>query len=114
MTDPHTLREEKRETAAHSERRSCQRCGEPLRVNPERNPEARLLRHADEGVCAGCAMTAFLKATEPLASIIAAKGPDVLLAPAVHATVGGLLAAGNSDAAPSEINWRRVVEQWEL
>lgn len=92
----------------------CQRCGTPCQVNAERNPEARLLRHADEGVCASCALTAFLKATEPIATLIAAKGPDVLLLPPVQAQIGALLAAGRSDARPSEIDYRAVVDRWEL
>jgi len=92
----------------------CERCGALCRVSDQRNPDARLLRHADAGLCAGCAMTAFLKTMEPLATVLAAKGPEVLLVPAIQQQAARMLVAANSDASPGEIDWNRVVAQWEL
>lgn len=95
---------------------SCERCGAPCKHNPKRNPNARLLRHAPtpQGVCAGCAMTRFLKTTEPLASLIRSKGPSVLLKPDVQQAAERLLPAGDSDAKQGEVNWQAVVDWWEF
>jgi hypothetical protein len=93
----------------------CERCATPCKVNPDRNEAARLLRRSlSTGVCANCGITEFLKTMEPLATVIKAKGLDVLLIPAVQAQAAAVLAAGQADAAPEEIDWRVVVEQWDL
>lgn len=92
---------------------ACDRCHAPLRVSPDRNPDARLLRHSlTTGVCAGCAMTHFLKTMEPLATILREQGPELLLAPAVQAQAGAMLVAAYSDADVREIDWPAVVERW--
>lgn len=59
-------------------------------------------------------MTAWLRATEPLATILTAKGADVLLLPAVQTQVAAVLAAGNADAAPEALDWPTVARQWSL
>ncbi len=92
----------------------CERCCTPCSVSPERNEQARLLRHADTGVCVNCAVTAFLRTMEPLASVLAAKGPEVLLNEAAQAQFAAVLAAGFADARADEIDWRVVVAQWDL
>lgn len=92
----------------------CDRCGVPLKVNPDRNENARLLRHSlTAGVCANCAVTAFLKGMEPLATILATRGPAILLNPAAQAQFGAALKAGGADADSAEIDWQTVVEQWD-
>jgi hypothetical protein len=93
---------------------NCERCGVAVRVNPERDPDARLMRHADHGVCANCAITAFLKTMEPLATVIREKGPEILLAAGVGPQMAAALAAGHADARPGEIDWQIVVDQWDL
>lgn len=93
----------------------CQRCSAPCRVNPDRNPDARLMRRStSEGLCANCAMTDFLKTMEPLSTVISTKGPEILLNPAVQRQVAAVLAAGEADAEPSEIDWTAVVGQWDF
>lgn len=91
----------------------CERCHAPCGVSRDRDPKARLLRHADKGLCANCATTAFLKATEPLSSVIAAKGAAMLLDPRVADHFASVMAAGNADASPAEIHWPAVVEWWD-
>jgi hypothetical protein len=94
---------------------TCQRCNVPLAVNPDRNEDARLLRLSrDKGVCANCAMTHFLTTMEPLATVIANKGTDILLNPAVQLQVTAVLEAGDSDATAEELDWRVIVDQWSL
>lgn len=94
---------------------NCDRCGTPLvfRQQP-RNPDARLMRHAQvpKGLCAGCSLTQFVKSVPVLDTLIAAKGPDVLLQPFVQAEIASLMAAGDADANPGEINWQGVVDWW--
>jgi hypothetical protein len=92
----------------------CERCGTPCKANPERNETARLLRHADEGYCVNCAITAFLKGTVPLGDVLQAKGANVLLIPAVQKQAARMIEVGRADALPSEIDWGVVVAQWEF
>jgi hypothetical protein len=67
------------------------------------------------GYCATCAMTAFLKDPEfPMAGILAERGPGILLAPHVREQMARLMEVGQSEAAPSEIDWERLVANWEL
>jgi hypothetical protein len=95
---------------------ACDRCGVPLRVSRDRNEDARVLRHAavPKGVCAGCAITRFLKTTEPLATVLRTRGPQLLLVPQVQQQAARVLSAGKSDADPVEIDWQAVVDRWEL
>lgn len=86
-----------------------------MRVNPDRNPDARLLRHSlTEGVCANCAATAFLKGTEPLATVMRGRGPEMLRDERVAAQFAAVMAAGGADARPDEIDWSTVIDQWWL
>jgi len=41
-------------------------------------------------------------------------GKEMLLDPRVQQQFAGLLQTGNADAKPSEINWQRVYDNWEL
>lgn len=97
---------------------ACLRCKAPCTVNPERNPEARLLRHATEavGFCADCAFTQFLKEQSPLGTLLE-KGPggiDRLLDPTYQTQMAALLRVGNADARPSELSWPHIVASWHL
>lgn len=98
---------------------TCKRCGKTGLTGREGNPEARALRHAKQGLCAGCAATQFLK-QGPLASLLQVAAEmetehaHPLLAPHLQEQFGWLLAAGQSDARPEEIDWPEVVRNWEL
>lgn len=65
-------------------------------------------------MCVDCAVTEFLRCTEPVATVLEIKGPAVLLDPAVRAQFARLMRAGFADANPEEIDWRRVVGNWDL
>jgi hypothetical protein len=96
---------------------TCIRCGAPLQFrNPPRNPDARLLRKSatPAGYCASCAMANWLQHTEPTATILAAKGPAILLDRRVVDQMANVLAAGCADAAPQEIDWMSVVAHWDM
>ena len=96
---------------------ACTRCEAPLQFrNPPRNPDARLLRKSATpvGYCAACAMANWLQHTEPLRTILAAKGPAILLDRRVVDQMASVLAAGCADAKPQEIDWLSVVLHWDL
>jgi len=92
---------------------NCQRCGRECQVGVG-NPEARLLRKAQKGLCANCAVTAFLLDTEPIVGILKRGNPLMLLNPMVQEQFGNILISGNSDASLREIDWDVVVSQWGL
>lgn len=91
----------------------CKRCGKPCRGD-EGNPDARLLKRATSGYCADCALTAFLKGTEPLGMLIENNGLETLRDPNFRLQILRLLIVGKSDANIGEINMDRVIENWKL
>lgn len=95
---------------------NCSRCGQPCHVGGPKNEDARLLRRAKtpRGYCATCAATQFLKTTLPLSEILREKGPEILLCPHITAQFAAVMRSGGSDADPSEIDWNRLVANWEL
>lgn len=100
---------------------TCERCGRTNLTGSTGNAKARLLRRASSGVCADCAATLFLKngpASDVLQVLIATTKqnnlPHPLLMPHVQAQFGRLLTAGFADARPEELDWQRIVENWDL
>ena len=100
-----------------TERTACTRCGAPLQFRePDRNRDARLMRKSKipVGYCAACAMANWLQHTEPLNTVLAKKGPAMLLDRRVVDQMANVLAAGCADAKPQEIDWLSVVIHWDL
>ena len=94
----------------------CSRCGVACAVRPiESHPDLRLLKRAStaEGTCASCAITAVIKATPVLLRGIEKNGVDILLRQDVQTAFGQVLTVGNSDAQLDDIDWARVVENWD-
>lgn len=93
---------------------TCNRCGTPVQFTGPGTPEARLLRRSSvpDGYCASCAAACWLQGTEPVCHLIS--DPSVLLVPAVQEQFGRILASGHSDAELPEVDWRSVVEHWNL
>ena len=92
---------------------NCERCGRECQGGVG-NPAARLLRKAQKGLCANCAVTAFLTDTEPIAGILKRGNILMLLNPMVQEQFGNILISGNSDASLRDVNWDVVVSQWDL
>lgn len=98
----------------------CSRCGRLLQVKPTRTLEARVLRASAEpitdGYCADCAITAFIKdrSQSMLADLMDRHGLEVLRALHIQQQWGRILRAGNADADASEIDWERVIANWDL
>lgn len=92
----------------------CQRCGIACAPGGPGNPEAQLLRRANCGVCVTCGVALFIKATPSMMIGIKQHGPAMLLAPHIQEGFARLLASGKADARPDEIDWSRLVDQWDL
>jgi hypothetical protein len=95
---------------------SCDRCGRPCQVAPDRNPDARLLRKSavPKGLCVDCATTEWLLNTYPCNLLLDQSGPDVLRHGAIQEQFAAIMISGNADARPDEINWERVIANWDL
>lgn len=99
----------------------CVRCQKMCRIAGPSNPDARLLKYAtatevkqDGGLCADCATTQFLRGIETIMYGLENNGVKILLDPRVQKQFGELMAVGKADADPAEVNWQRVVENWDL
>jgi hypothetical protein len=92
----------------------CQRCLLSVRVDPNRNPDALILRKSltPEGFCINCAATHWQQhGPEPIRSLCS---PEALTHPQIQQQFGRILQAAHSDARIDEINWPTVVENWSL
>lgn len=93
---------------------TCERCGREGLTPGQSDQSARLLRRADTGYCANCALTEWLRTTPILHSLLEGLGPDVMLDPNVQAQVFRVMESGGAQAVPAEINWAAVVEHWGI
>lgn len=100
---------------------NCARCGVPCKLADTSTEDARLLRAArapeTSGYCADCAATDFMQNQYPhLAELMLSNplGKASLLDKRVQKQFAAVMAAGNADAAPAEINWQRVHDLWEM
>ena len=91
---------------------NCDRCGTKCQTSNRISSNARLLqRSAEKGLCANCAVTAFLK-TCPLGQLI--DDPQKLLWEPVQKQFAAVMRAGNADMDTGEISWASVVDNWNL
>lgn len=95
---------------------NCQRCGAQLKVDAVPGSEAKMLRRSKvaKGLCVNCAVHDFLRNTYPPNIQLAESGPKILLYPHIQELFANIMKAGLSDAAPDEIDWDRIVENWYL
>lgn len=98
-----------------SEIGQCSRCGEKLRVDPNRNPDARMLRRAKtaDGVCVNCALRAWFEIAGEVGAI-RDLDPKQLLIPMIQEQMGRVIRAAKADADPAEIDWTKLVRDWDL
>lgn len=96
----------------------CARCGAACYIPGASNSDARLLRAATDalGVCPACHITAFLQDKQfPFREFIEARGVDVVLRdPRVQQQIAEVVAAANADVPASQIDWERVITNWDL
>ena len=102
--------------ALGSKETPCKRCGVPCRIGPPPNPEALMLRRAikPSGVCVNCAVATHLMNIYPLNMTLDEKGPECLRHPSSRAQFAELMAVAISDASPEDIDWDRVIADWDL
>lgn len=96
---------------------NCERCGVAAR-GAKGNPDARMMRHAEKGVCVNCGTVLFLKDLEELhGGRLLPPGTtwrEALALPHIQEQFGRLMRVGKADAQPDEIDWERVAQLWDL
>lgn len=95
---------------------NCERCGVQLKVDAVPGSKAKMLRRSKEpkGLCINCAVHNFLRNTYPPNIQLAESGPEILLIPHIQMVFADIMKAGFADARPDEIDWQRIVDNWEL
>jgi len=95
---------------------NCERCGDRIRVDVPRDSNAKMLRRSKEhgGICINCAVHDWLRNTYPPNMLLAESGPEILLYPHIQKLFAEIMQAGFADAKPDEIDWDRVVGNWDL
>lgn len=119
----------------------CDRCGRNCQAG-KADPKARLLRisETDEGLCLDCAVTEWLRVTEPICYMLGVHpqagkwqqreqaswdhsrkrhgeertSPEALLLPQVQECVAGIMRTGKAQADPANVNWKWIVSNWEI
>lgn len=94
----------------------CGRCKTPCKVDKLRNPKAKMLRRSKEpkGLCINCAVHDWLRNTYPPNILLAQSGPKMLLFPHIQQQFAGIMRIAFADAKPDEIDWQRIVDNWDL
>jgi len=67
-----------------------------------------------KGLCINCAAHDWLRNTYPVNLLLARSGPKGLALPHIQEQFAGLMKMANSDARADEINWQRIIDNWEL
>lgn len=94
----------------------CRRCEAACKVAGQRNPDARMLCRSREakGLCINCAVHDWLRNTYPVNMLLVESGPKSLLFPHIQEQFTGIMRIALADATPDEIDWERIVENWDL
>lgn len=93
----------------------CQRCGQRCKVSGPPGQKAKMLRFAEgPGLCVNCAVHDWMRNTYPVNTLLAESGPKSLLYPHIQEQFAGIMRVGFADAKPDEINWQKIVDNWEL
>lgn len=94
----------------------CERCKAPCKAAELRDSKAKMLRHSEEpkGLCVNCAVHDWLRNTYPPNILLAQSGPGVLRFPHIQEHFAEIMRIGFADAKPDEIDWQRIVDNWDL
>jgi len=93
----------------------CKRCGAQCRIAGTPGEKAKMLRFAEgPGLCVNCAVHDWLRNTYPPNILLAGSGPKVLLFPHIQQQFTEIMRIGFADAKSDEIDWQRIVDNWEL
>lgn len=96
----------------------CERCGVRVRVAPTRNANARMLRHAPtgSGFCVDCSTAQWFSEMGYRDGLMVGVtlDPASLLLPQVQESFARIMAVSGADATRGEIDWPKVVRDWDL
>lgn len=93
----------------------CGRCRARCRIDGPPGDKAKMLRLAQgPGLCVNCAVHDFLRNTYPPNILLAQSGPRALLAAPIQRQFAEIMRLGFADAKPDEIDWQRIVDNWDL
>ena len=95
---------------------ACLRCGAACKVAPVPGSTATMLKRGrtPKGLCVNCAVHDWLRNTYPANLLLARSGPKSLAHPHIQEQFAGLMTMAGSDARPDEIDWERIVANWDL
>lgn len=93
---------------------SCCRCAVPLRVATITPSTADMLRRATapKGQCVNCAVREWFYVNRD--AIVQPFEPHELLWEPVQVQYARIMQVGRADASPAEIDWEKVVRDWDL
>ncbi len=93
----------------------CKRCGQRCKIAASPGEKARMLRFAKgPGLCVNCAVHDWLRNTYPVNMLLARSGSKGLLFPHIQEQFTEIMRVGFADAMPDEIDWQKIVDNWEL
>ena len=95
---------------------TCKRCGKPCKVDPIPGSKATILKRSasPKDYCAACAVHDWLRNTYPVNVLMARSGPKALALPHIQQQIMGIAQHAGTDATPGDIDWERIIENWEL
>lgn len=95
---------------------NCARCGVECEIRARRTSNAQLLKRSKKpsGVCSNCAVTEWFMNTYPINMQLDGSGPAALLQPFMQKHFANIMKAGGADMDPAEIDWQKVVGNWNL
>lgn len=94
----------------------CLRCGAKCRVDPVRGSQARMLKRSKQpkGLCINCAAHDVLRNLYPANLLLSRSGPKGLSLPHIQHQFEAILKNAGTDSLPGEIDWIKVIANWNL
>ena len=85
-------------------------------MNPIAGSKATMLKRGKDskGLCINCAAHDWLRNTYPANLLLAQSGPRALAFTHIQEQFAGLMKMANSDAMPEEIDWQKIIDNWDL
>jgi hypothetical protein len=90
--------------------KNCPRCNKKCVAEISGNQQARPLRKSDKGMCLECTATSVFLSL-PAAGMFP---KEAMLLPHIQEQFAAVLRVGQADAQAYEVDWQRVVENWDL
>lgn len=90
--------------------KNCPRCNKEVVASKSGNQRARPLRKSDKGMCLECTASSVLMSL-PAAGMFP---KEAMLAPHIQAQFSAVLRAGCADTDAHNVDWNRLVENWDL